>query len=1058
LRIEAQADSGTAEGTYPNTVSLDNSSLSPPDNGPDNNSDTASIVLGARSDLSITKTVDVNQAEVGDTVLYTIEVFNAGPDIAGGVIVRDVFPVGITLIDDGGNPNLIAGSKETPVGSESVFYDIRDDEWDIGDLEPGFGASIELGATVSSDAEGMPFITNTATITTPDVGLSDSAAFDIVASELNLDLRLRNMNNPNNAGDDGPLVNAPSGDPLTVAEGATIALVVGITNSGTLNAPGVEAEYAIPEGLTFDPAHTLSSGECSLAAPQTISCEFGDVSGGGGSVTREFAVIVNAGTLGETFENTVEITVPVPSDPGSVISDVAFIRVGGADLKVTNEVSNATPRDFETIKYTITVENLGPDDVSNVVIDDRFDASPAHLFWCVFQNNELFDIGPGGIDAETGTFEEKGNGLTNGGSLEWTIPSLPGGATSTLAITARVNICTVAESNSRGGITNTAKVTSFGGVPANSDPVSENNSSAVSITAFGLDTHLFFESLIIDSGDDLFPSDAAETILIDEVRPDGSIVTSNRPLSVFEASEGDNIQFLFFFGDEGGGVSSIPNVSIKSRLSNGLTFVSAFPSASHSNGTVTWSGLTADSTDRAVLLTVSVDGGTTDQELFVTTEISGLPFDGEDDSDPGNINLQFNPRDPDNNKMEDDEDAVVLKIRPVIVNALDDEGPGNPSPGSCTSGHCNLREAIAVANANAGVGVTSVVFEINGIGPHIIKLTSPLQIVQGQLSIDGGGNIILDGSEAGDGATGFQITGGGSTIKGMVINSFAGAGIVLSGSGGSVVEGNFIGTTDQGNEAKPNGNGIRMDNSSSNVIGGDSESHGNVISGNTVNGIVISGESSTLNEVKGNLIGLDKDGAEALPNGTGILINTGAKSNTIGGLTPGKRNVISGNTGDGVRLSGSGVQSNSVIGNFIGTNRDGAVPMPNGGNGVSITNGAVENAVGVSNGTGCVDGCNLISGNTGHGVAIFGSGVSRNTVKGNFIGTDTGGTFDIGNAKFGVSISSFASSNAVGGINGSCTGDCNVISGNDGGGVAIATTLERMTTATPALAMAVSMR
>ena len=55
--------------------------------------------------------------------------------------------------------------------------------------------------------------------------------------------------------------------------------------------------------------------------------------------------------------------------------------------------------------------------------------------------------------------------------------------------------------------------------------------------------------------------------------------------------------------------------------------------------------------------------------------------------------------------------------------------------------------------------------------------------------------------------------------------------------------------------------------------------------------------------IEGNFIGTDATGTVALPNGAsgfgGIVLLAG-ENNTIGGMTPAARNLISGNIGDGV--------------------------------------------------------------------------------------------------------------------------------------------------------------
>ena len=77
---------------------------------------------------------------------------------------------------------------------------------------------------------------------------------------------------------------------------------------------------------------------------------------------------------------------------------------------------------------------------------------------------------------------------------------------------------------------------------------------------------------------------------------------------------------------------------------------------------------------------------------------------------------------------------------------------------------------------------------------------------------------------------------------------------------------------------------------------------------------------STDNLVEGNYIGTDYLGTEALGNiQGGISIGDAATNNTVGGITPGARNLISGNYGDGVSIievAGANTTDNLVEGNY----------------------------------------------------------------------------------------------------------------------------------------------
>ncbi len=249
---------------------------------------------------------------------------------------------------------------------------------------------------------------------------------------------------------------------------------------------------------------------------------------------------------------------------------------------------------------------------------------------------------------------------------------------------------------------------------------------------------------------------------------------------------------------------------------------------------------------------------------------------------------------------------------------------------------------------------------------------------------------------------------------------------------GTKIRGNYVGTEIDGISALANLQGGVSLGSSGAIVGGTNVASRNVISGNAGFGLAISDATGTLNMVLGNYIGVDSDGVAAVPNSTsGILIQSGANNNTIGGITAAARNVISGNTASGVEINGVGTSSNVVSGNYIGTNATGGAALGNVGDGVRILSGATNNRVGGST----LGERNVISGQTGSaGVTIIDSGTSGNKVQGNYIGTDAAGTAAVGNT-YGVFLFGSATGNYAG-TDGDGVGDStegNLISGNTTG-------------------------
>jgi len=168
-----------------------------------------------------------------------------------------------------------------------------------------------------------------------------------------------------------------------------------------------------------------------------------------------------------------------------------------------------------------------------------------------------------------------------------------------------------------------------------------------------------------------------------------------------------------------------------------------------------------------------------------------------------------------------------------------------------------------------------------------------------------------------------------------------------------------------------------------NVIGGSLSGQRNVI-GQSASyiGIEISGASAIGNKIKGNYIGTDATGTAASALNTGISID-GAQSTLVGGSGPVDGNLISGNAGSGIVITGS--DFNVVQGNKIGTNVASTGALANGINGVRINAGAQGNIIG---GTGAGEG-NIIAFNAGSGVSILSDGTA--TVRGNSIHSNGGG-------------------------------------------------------------------
>jgi titin len=334
-------------------------------------------------------------------------------------------------------------------------------------------------------------------------------------------------------------------------------------------------------------------------------------------------------------------------------------------------------------------------------------------------------------------------------------------------------------------------------------------------------------------------------------------------------------------------------------------------------------------------------------------------------------------------------------------------GSGNNTIGGTSAAARNLISG----NTAFGVLITDVATTDNKVlGNYIGMDTTGTNLVgngeEGLFIVDSPANRIGDSA-----------AGAGNLISGNRVG-----GIRIDNATANVVLGNLIGTDAAGMLARPNGNGVMLNNSWQNTIGDTGFSAPNVISGNFTFGIFIGGTSAN-NQIQGALIGVAKNGIAPLGNGTyGVFIYGTATNNTVGGTAPGAGNVLSANF-VGIEIAGLGATGNQIQGNFIGTDLTGTVAVGNIQEGVLIN--APANTVG-----GTVAGTrNVISGNRVDGIGIIGDLGTQNLIQGNFIGTDVNGTASLGNFHSGIYFDS-ATANTIGGTIPEAR---NIISGNGSG-------------------------
>ncbi len=423
LTMTAAVDTGTAGSRITNTTSI--TALDQPDPDPSNNTASATLTVQA-ADVILTKTVSSTTPSVGQQITYTIRVQNNLLTTATGVQVTDILPAEVIFV------------------SASGTYDSGTGIWDVGSINSLASVSLNIVVTVDTSASGST-VTNTASMTAldqPDPDPSnntDSVNITVPVAEAELAIT-KTASNP------------------TPNEGQLVDYTIRVTNNGPSLTTGVEVWDGLPPEVTLI-SQTTSQG---IYNPATGLWDIGTLANGA-SAQLNITVSVNSGTAGTTITNGADITVSDLPDPNPANNNVTVdIHVPGTDVEILKTVNDNAPDEGDTIVYTLTLINNGPDD------------APASV--------QVSDVLPLGV---TYISHAASQGTYNGSV--WDVGGLPAGAAVTLDITATVDMGT-----SGGTITNTATITAFNIQDTNSS----NNSDWSDVTVGTPEADLFLSKSV----------------------------------------------------------------------------------------------------------------------------------------------------------------------------------------------------------------------------------------------------------------------------------------------------------------------------------------------------------------------------------------------------------------------------------------------------------------------------------------------------------------------------------------------------------------------------------
>jgi len=328
-------------------------------------------VPAASADLSLSKTVSTSggapvvvgspapQLAPGDTVTYTINIYNEGPDAATNVTVVDNVPNGLTITN-------VTPAPECAFAGQTVTCTF---------------ASVAVGGV------GVPVYTITITTTAGAEGIIAANTAQVTAS---------GTADPDSTPNDGTGDDFATANGLTIGEadlqvtmtsaggtdyGTAHTYTVNLFNLGPIAAPNVTVVSNIPAGMSIT---GVTPAGCGFVG-QVVTCTFANVAVGD-SVTPIYAIDIAAtinatGTIGDA---NAQVTASGVEDPDSTPNDntgddyataAGLTVAAAADLSLT-KTGAATANFGDTFDYVITLTNAGPDAAATVTV---FDSVPVGL-------------------------------------------------------------------------------------------------------------------------------------------------------------------------------------------------------------------------------------------------------------------------------------------------------------------------------------------------------------------------------------------------------------------------------------------------------------------------------------------------------------------------------------------------------------------------------------------------------------------------------------------------------------------------------------------------------
>jgi uncharacterized repeat protein (TIGR01451 family)/fimbrial isopeptide formation D2 family protein len=341
ITLTASLDPGAAGTTLTNVANVDGPATDPV---PDTSTDDAGAVVTEDAEVSVTKTVTgPDPVRAGEETTFQVVVDNLGPSDARGIVVTDLLPDGMTLVDMGG-----------------PGWDCEDAVCSRERVLPGQPSPpITVTALVDPGVLDGTTLTNRATVTTSTPGDNpEDNAFEVeVGVVAEADLALTKSHGTG-----------------VVTAGEATTYTIEVRNEGPSDAVGpLTVSDTLPEGTSF-----LSAGApwtCTPGETDQVECVLAQgLTAGADAPVLEMQVVVAASADEGTITNTATVSSPTTDPVPGNDTDTADVEVQQrAEVSITK--SHAGPvRVGDELAFTLQVANAGPSEARDVVVTDDLPA------------------------------------------------------------------------------------------------------------------------------------------------------------------------------------------------------------------------------------------------------------------------------------------------------------------------------------------------------------------------------------------------------------------------------------------------------------------------------------------------------------------------------------------------------------------------------------------------------------------------------------------------------------------------------------------------------------